>query len=58
MAEASFSAYVLANCKAKTAHFGHFEATKGKGGSKKEDQNWSCFFLSKSALVPQFEAIF
>ena len=36
MAEASFSAYVfLAFCKAKTAHFSHFEAKKGKGKKQK-----------------------
>ena len=29
---------------------------KEKGRNKKDDQNWSCFFWSKSALLPQFKA--
>ena len=31
---------------------------RGKGRNKKDDQIWSCFFWSKSALFPQFQAYF
>ena len=48
----------LASCKAKAAYFSHFEAKREKGISRKEDQNWSCSFWSKSALFPQFQTQF
>ena len=53
IAEASFSAYFLAFCKAKTASFSHFEAKKGKGKKQKGRPKLVVLFLvEKSTFSP------
>ena len=44
----------LAFCRQKQHIVAILRQTREKGRNKKEDQNWSCFYWSKSALFPQF----
>ena len=51
MAEASFSAYFWGFLQGKKQHIlAIVRQEREKGRNKKEDQNWSCFSRSKSAL--------
>ena len=43
---------------ARIAYFCHFKAKRKKRRNKKDDQNWSCFYWSKSTPFPQFQAKF
>ena len=59
MAEASFSAYVFGFLQGKNSLFWPFLRQKReKGGNKKEDQNWSCFFGRKVHFFPSLKQIF
>ena len=54
-ADASFSAYFFGFLERQKQHILAISREKReKGRNKKDDQNWSCLFGSKSALFPQF----